>query len=70
MAYSRGSCRLQFWLDKNGITQTEFARRSGWSERIVSYWCRSERYMSVEAMYTASQILGCKMEELYEWRVG
>ena len=67
MAYSRGRCLLQDWLDRRELTQTEFAIRSGWSKRMVSHFCNRTRMMSVEAMYTASLILGCTMEELYEW---
>ncbi|MGG4035873.1 helix-turn-helix transcriptional regulator [Paenibacillus cisolokensis] len=69
MAYSRGRCLLQYWLDYRGISQAEFARRSGYSKRIVSHWCNDERKMSVEAMYTAAVILGIKMEQLYMWQI-
>ncbi|WP_074048666.1 helix-turn-helix transcriptional regulator [Paenibacillus ihumii] len=69
MAYSRGRCLLQYWLDHRGMSQAEFARRIGWSKRMVSYWCSDERLMSVEAMYTASVILEISMESLYQWRI-
>ena len=55
------------WLDTKGFTQTEFAERCGWSQRMVSHWCNGDRYMSVEAMYTASVELKIRMEALYEW---
>lgn len=67
MAFSRGRCRLQEWLDKRGMTQADFARKSNLSERVVSYYCSAERRMSPEAMYTASKILNISMESLYEW---
>lgn len=69
MAYSRGRCLLQYWLDHNGISQAEFSRRSGWSQRMISHWCNNERLMSVEAMYTAAVLLGIRMDELYQWQI-
>ncbi|MNW46575.1 helix-turn-helix protein [compost metagenome] len=69
MAYSRGRCLLQYWLDHKGMSQAEFARRSGWSTRMVSHWCSNERLMSVEGMYTAAVILGIRMDELYQWQI-
>ncbi|WP_082067339.1 helix-turn-helix domain-containing protein [Paenibacillus terrae] len=67
MAYSRGRCLLQYWLNERGISQTDLAERSGWSVRMVSYWCKTERMMSVDAMYTVSTILEVHMEDLYQW---
>ncbi|WP_424766281.1 helix-turn-helix domain-containing protein [Paenibacillus sp. sgz302251] len=69
MHFSRGECLLQYWLDKKGLTQAEFSRRTGWSTRIISYWCNAERPMSVEAMYTAAIILDIKMDQLYQWKL-
>lgn len=39
----------------------------GWSQRMVSHWCNGDRYMSAEAMYTASVVLKIRMDTLYEW---
>ncbi|MDQ1233367.1 transcriptional regulator with XRE-family HTH domain [Paenibacillus sp. SORGH_AS306] len=64
---SRGRCLLRKLLKSRNMTQTEFALRSGWSQRMVSYYCRDERKMSVEAMYVASLILEVNMADLYEW---
>nr|WP_082707765.1 helix-turn-helix transcriptional regulator [Paenibacillus sp. DMB5] len=67
LAYSRGRCQLQYWLDQRGYTQAQFAQLIGWSERMVSFWCKNQRLMSVDAMYNASRILKIKMEDLYRW---
>lgn len=69
MAYSRGRCLLGYWLYKKGMTQTELAQRIGWSNRMVSHWCRNERLMSVEAMYTVAEVLDIHMEDLYQWQI-
>lgn len=67
MAYSRGRCLLQFWIDQAKITQAEYSRRSGRSKRVISHFCRNELVMKPEDIYTASKILGCRMEDLYVW---
>ncbi|WP_336774224.1 helix-turn-helix domain-containing protein [Paenibacillus sp. MMO-58] len=69
MHFSRGECLLQYWLDKRKLSQVEFGRRSGWSQRMISHWCNDERKMSVEAMYTAATILEIRMDQLYRWRL-
>ncbi|MEK3867923.1 helix-turn-helix transcriptional regulator [Paenibacillus sp. FSL R5-0636] len=65
----RGNCLLQSILNSQEMTPAEFARRSGWSSRMVYYWCDNSKPMSVEAMHTASLILGVPMEALYTWKV-
>ncbi|WP_281170135.1 helix-turn-helix domain-containing protein [Paenibacillus pinihumi] len=68
MAYSRGSCHLQYWLDLRGMSQAEFARRSGYSPRMVSHWSVGQKKMSPEAMYTAEVILELPSSSvLYTW---
>jgi hypothetical protein len=67
LAYSRGGCLLQDLLDKADLTQAEYARRSFRDKRVISHFCNSERAMLPEDIYTASMILGCRMEDLYEW---
>ncbi|MNC08735.1 helix-turn-helix protein [compost metagenome] len=64
---SRGRSLLQNCLDLRKMSQAEFSRRSGWSVRMISYYCTGERRMSPEAMFAASSILEVPMESLYEW---
>lgn len=67
MRVSRGRCLLQFWIDKKGWTQAEYARRSGRSKRVISHFCKNERVMKPEDEYTASLLLDCRMEDLHVW---
>lgn len=67
MNISRGRCLLPDLLKQRKWTQTFFAERSGRSVRMVSHFCNSERAMLPEDMYVAAMILGCRMEDLYEW---
>ncbi|MFK0524720.1 helix-turn-helix transcriptional regulator [Paenibacillus illinoisensis] len=52
------------------MSQADFSRKSGWSTRMISYYCNDERKMSVEALYVASVILNVPMDQFYEWDVG
>ncbi len=76
MAYSQGSSRLQYWLDKRGMKQAELSRRTGWSEenkeigwspRMISFFCIIAKEMPPEALYTFSQILNVPMDQLNHW---
>ncbi|MNR93695.1 hypothetical protein D3C72_247540 [compost metagenome] len=64
---SRGRCLLPDLLAQKGWTQTFYAERSGRSVRMVSHFCNNKRAMLPEDMYVASMLLGCRMEDLYEW---
>lgn len=64
---SRGRCLLQDLLDSRGWSQKDYAIMSGRHPRVISHFCRGERVMLPEDMYTASKIFKCKMEDLYEW---
>jgi transcriptional regulator with XRE-family HTH domain len=63
---SRRRCLLLDWIKKCGLTQTEYARRAGRSQRMISYFCNNERPMHPEDMYIAEKILGCTWDQLYE----
>lgn len=76
MAFSQGRSRLQYWIDLRELSQSEVARRTGWSlenprvgwsPRMISFFCAGDRPMPPEALYTLSLILNCRMEDLNEW---
>ncbi|OME84743.1 hypothetical protein BK122_06355 [Paenibacillus pabuli] len=69
MEISRGRCRLLELINAKGLTQTEYANRSGRSQRMISHFCNNTRVMLPEDMYTAVLLLGCKWEDLYEYKV-
>lgn len=66
MRVSRGRCLLPEWLELKGWSQAEYARRSGRSKRMISYFCSGDRVMLPEDMYIASKLLGCRWDQLYE----
>ncbi|SEO10359.1 hypothetical protein SAMN05518670_3630 [Paenibacillus sp. OK076] len=69
MEISRGRFRLLELITAKGWTQTEYANRSGRSQRMISHFCNDTRVMLPEDMYTAVLLLGCKWEDLYEYKV-
>jgi len=66
-SFTRGRCLLKPLLKRINMSQSELARRSGYSTRMISYFANDQKKMSADAMYTISQIIGCSMEALYEW---
>lgn len=64
---TRGRCLLGPLLKSRNLSQSELARRTGINKRMISFYVKNERLMSVDAMYNISRVLGCNMEELYEW---
>lgn len=66
---SRGRCLLQYWLDKRGLTQAEYARRVGRHKRVISHFCNDELIMKPEDEYAGSLVLNCEMKDLHEWNV-
>lgn len=72
MRVSRGRCLLQDWLNLAGWSQSEYARRSGRSARMISYFCSGKRAMLPEDIHTAVLLLspfGCTYDKLYEWTI-
>lgn len=66
---SRGRCNLHRLITAKGLTQAEYARRSGRSKQMISYFCNGQRVMQPEDIYCAQLILDCTLEQLYEFYV-
>lgn len=69
MKISRGRCLLLEKIQAKGLTQAEYARRAKRSKRMISHFCKNERVMQPQDMYTAELLLDCNMRDLYEWIV-
>lgn len=70
MAFKVGQCLLLDRLNAIGMSQTELAERLGVKRQQVNKYARNKQTMSYEIAYNISVILGCSMEELYDWEVG
>nr|WP_249436154.1 helix-turn-helix transcriptional regulator [Paenibacillus sp. Marseille-Q4541] len=51
-----------------GWSQAEYARRAGRSKRMISHFCNGSRVMQPEDIYVAIHLLGCTIDDLYEFR--
>lgn len=67
MALRLGRSRLPELLFTRGMTQAELARRLGVSESFITKVISGEKHFSYLRAKIASDILGCTMEELFEW---
>ncbi|WP_245251601.1 helix-turn-helix transcriptional regulator [Paenibacillus turicensis] len=54
-------------LKERDITQSELARRTGYSRQVISHYANNRLQMSPAVMKTISYVLGCTMEDLYQW---
>lgn len=67
MAYSRGERQLKPLRRAVGMRPRDVAKRTGYDRQQVWSWENNEKLMSPEAMYSVSQAIGCRMEDLYPW---
>jgi transcriptional regulator with XRE-family HTH domain len=66
MNISRGRCLLGQLIKEKGWTQTEYANRSGRTQRMISHFCADERVMQPEDIYIAEILLECDFHDLFE----
>jgi len=67
--YEVGKCRLRTLLKERKISQNEFARMMGMSkQQINDYISGYTATMSLKTAKNIAYVLGCSIEELYEWK--
>ncbi|WP_025686514.1 helix-turn-helix domain-containing protein [Paenibacillus maysiensis] len=66
MRVSRGRCRLKILLKERRMKQVDLAKRTGYSEQLISNWANNRDKMSADVMFNIAFALDCKVEELYE----
>lgn len=67
MALQFGRSRLPELLDRKRMSQAEFARKMEISDAFVSKIISGHSKLSLLSSKKASDILGCTINELYEW---
>lgn len=67
MALRIGRSRVPEHLARTRMSQAEFARRIGVSGPMITKIINGEKHFSYLRAKIASDVLGCKMEELVEW---
>ncbi|WP_418026202.1 helix-turn-helix domain-containing protein [Paenibacillus sp. JJ1722] len=66
MKISRGRCRLKILLKERRMKQVDLAKRTGYSEQLISNWANNRDKMSADVMFNIAFALDCQVEELYE----
>lgn len=59
--------RLPELLKQVNMSQAEFSRRIGVSKPYVTQIIKRESVFSLLVAKKASDVIGCKIEDLYEW---
>lgn len=67
---SVGRCRLSDLLRSRGLTQADLERLTGIPKGRVSNYVHRNRVMSLATAKQVSEILRCRIEDLYEWHHG
>jgi DNA-binding XRE family transcriptional regulator len=67
MAFRVGKCLLRLRLKQAGINQKQLAERVDLSPQMISHFIAKRKTMSLEVAKSISIIVGCSIEDLYEW---
>lgn len=67
MTYKVGRCLLRHRLKDARMSQQELAMKLGVTKQQIFKYANNERRMSLQTAMNVSSILGCSIEELYEW---
>lgn len=67
MAFSARRSLLKPLLDRAGMSQSELARRTGISREMIVKYIAMRSPMPMDKAKVISSVLGCTMEDLYEW---
>lgn len=65
-----GRCLLLELLEKKRMTQADLASKANISRSQINEYISNTRIMSFKNAAIISFTLGCKMEDLYEWKLG
>jgi transcriptional regulator with XRE-family HTH domain len=67
--YRVGRCRIQELLDARGMTQQELAAKTGMSKSFINdkIHNRGRNGMWVSSAKKIAAVLGCTIDDLYEW---
>lgn len=67
MAVKVGRCLLSKRLRENDMSQKDFADAMDMLESQVSDYVRNRKRMSLQTAASAAQVIGCHIDDLYEW---
>ncbi|QHZ45857.1 helix-turn-helix transcriptional regulator [Bacillus swezeyi] len=67
VTFKVGKCRIPELCSKRGIDQTQLAAKVGLTKQHITDYVSLRNKPSIERAYNLAKILGCSIEELYEW---
>lgn len=67
MMYIHGRCLLKLRLRQHGLKQADIVNRTQYTRSQISDYANDRVTMSIDALRTISEVIGCDMKELYEW---
>lgn len=70
MAYKVIRCLLPKRLKEANMSQQELANRMKVTRQQINKYARNTQIMSLPVAKEVSDILGCSIDDLYEWEVG
>lgn len=60
--------RLKEVLNERGLKQKWVAEKMNLPPTVISRWANNRGYPSVEKLFLMAKIIGCTVDELYEWK--
>lgn len=67
MTFTVHRCLLKDLLRKADMTQVDLAGELGVKPQQIQHYVKDHRVMSLTVAKNISVILGCQIEDLYEW---
>lgn len=60
--------RLKDVLKERGLKQSWVAEQMGIAPTIISRWANDRGKLSVEKLFELARVIGCKVDDLYDWK--
>ncbi|MBU8739765.1 MULTISPECIES: helix-turn-helix transcriptional regulator [Bacillus] len=67
VTFKVGKCRIPELCSNRGIDQTQLAAKVGLTKQQITDYVSLRNKPSIERAYNLAKILGCSIEDLYEW---
>jgi len=61
--------RILLYLEKNGLTQKQLAKRIGCTPETLNRWIKGKNHPNVKYIATMSKIFKCDIGDLYQREV-
>lgn len=59
--------RINEVLNERGLKQVWVAKQMGINQTVLSRWANNRGKPSVDRLFKLAKVIGCKVDDLYEW---